>query len=68
MLRNVDNHHEEYIIMRHNRKIARLVPYLPDKEYEETAERIASSLHSVREAQKPYTGSIKSLLGQGRKR
>ena len=68
ILRNVENNHEEYVIMRHNRRIARLIPYSSDKEYEEAADRIVAGLHSVREAQKPYAGSITAMVRGGRKR
>ena len=68
MLREVENEHEVFIIQRHNRSIAKLVPFTEESEYLDDADRVINGLREIRESQAPYDGSAGELRKEGRKR
>lgn len=67
ILADIEATHEEYVIQRRGKNIARLVPY----DYyppQSRAAGVREGFQAVRESQKPYKGSVRSLIDEGRKR
>lgn len=68
LLREVENMHEEIIIRKRNRNIARLIPYENYSSSEELKIDIVKGFRDIRKSQKPLECSLKELIDEGRKR
>ncbi len=66
LLRDVENLHEEIIIQKRNRNIARLIPYENDQPSGNLD--IIKGFRDIRESQKPLDQPLKDLVNEGRKR
>ena len=68
LLQDVENMHEEIIIRKHNRNIARLIPYEDERTSEKSVQDILEGFRQIRDSQKPLTISIRDMIEEGRKR
>jgi prevent-host-death family protein len=69
LLRDVEERHEEIIIMRHNRNIARLIPFDEDRSKGFSKADILDGLKKIRESQTLLKSTeIEEMIDEGRKR
>jgi len=68
LLRDVEQNNEEIVIKRHNRSIARLVPYGPNHGRKASALDVIAGFHDIRDKQRTGSTPVKKLVGEGRKR
>jgi antitoxin (DNA-binding transcriptional repressor) of toxin-antitoxin stability system len=68
LLRDVEQNNEEIVIKRHNRSIARLVPFGPNQGKKASALDIMKGFHNIRDMQPAGSTPVKKLVGEGRKR
>jgi antitoxin (DNA-binding transcriptional repressor) of toxin-antitoxin stability system len=68
LLRDVEQNNEEIVIKRHNRSIARLVPYGPFQGKKANALDVIAGFHDIRDRQPAGSTPVKKLVGEGRKR
>ena len=69
LLRSVEEQHEEIIITRHNRNIARLIPFDDTHRGKLDKEAILDGFRRIREKQSSISSNeIKEMITEGRKR
>jgi antitoxin (DNA-binding transcriptional repressor) of toxin-antitoxin stability system len=66
ILHQVENDHEEYVITRYKKKVARLIPY--QEESALSNEYLIEGLKAIRNGLKKEKEGIKTLINEGRKR
>ena len=69
LLRSVEEHHEEIIIQKHNRNIARLIPFDEDGGEKPNKDTILGGLRKIREKQTHLSvDEINAMINEGRKK
>lgn len=68
LLREVEQNKEGIVIHRHHHNIACLVPFSTMDRSGDTKLDIEEELRNIRDKQVAHTGSVKSLVKEGRKR
>jgi prevent-host-death family protein len=69
LLRDVEERHEEIIIMKHNRNIARLIPFDENSGKGFSKTDILDGLKKIRESQTLLkSAEMKEMIDEGRKR
>ena len=68
LLRDVEQNNEEIVIKRHNRSIARLVPYGPNQGKKASALDVMTGFHDIRDRQPAGSTPVKKFVNEGRKR
>ena len=69
LLRSVEEHHEGIIIQKHNRNIARLIPFEEDDGEKLSKDAILGGLRKIRDKQTHLSvDEISAMIEEGRKR